>query len=234
MSSRGIYGTASDTVRRTWNKADVQKRARERDEAADDDDREKEERRKSGKKHKRKDRDDKEEPVMLAGRTEKIDLESNLGKTQVVQAAGDTSKQPGFYCKVCDMVVRDSVNYLDHINGRKHQRNMGLSMQVERSTADQVRAKLELLKRKQEQGKKEYDFDARIAELQEKDELEKQRQREKKKRKKSGRARSPGSRGSEDESEENGTSGAPGGAVEEHGDDEMARIMGFGGFVAKG
>lgn len=51
----------------------------------------------------------------------KIKLDANLGKTQVVHAgaAGEASKQPGFYCKACDIVVKDSANYLDHLNGRR-------------------------------------------------------------------------------------------------------------------
>ena len=54
-------------------------------------------------------------------RENKIQLDTNLGKIQVVQggASSEASRQPGFYCKACDIVVKDSVNYLDHINGRK-------------------------------------------------------------------------------------------------------------------
>jgi ABC-type lipoprotein export system ATPase subunit len=36
------------------------------------------------------------------------------------------------------------------------QRNIGMTMEVDRSSAEQVRAKLQLLKRKQEEGAKEY------------------------------------------------------------------------------
>jgi len=47
--------------------------------------------------------------------------------------------QAGYYCSVCECVLRDSQSYLDHINGKYHNRALGMNMVVERSTADQVR-----------------------------------------------------------------------------------------------
>lgn len=46
--------------------------------------------------------------------------------------------QAGYYCSVCDCILRDSQSYLDHINGKWHNRALGTSMRVERSTADEV------------------------------------------------------------------------------------------------
>lgn len=46
--------------------------------------------------------------------------------------------QAGYYCSVCDCILRDSQSYLDHINGKWHNRALGMSMRVERSTVDQV------------------------------------------------------------------------------------------------
>lgn len=46
--------------------------------------------------------------------------------------------QAGYYCSVCECVLRDSQSYLDHINGKYHNRALGMNMVVERSTADQV------------------------------------------------------------------------------------------------
>ena len=40
---------------------------------------------------------------------------------------------------MCDCILRDSASYLDHINGKYHNRALGMSMRVERSTADDVR-----------------------------------------------------------------------------------------------
>lgn len=45
------------------------------------------------------------------------------------------------------------------------QRNLGMSMRVERSTLDQVKQRMEMNKRKREEKQKEYDFEQRLKEL---------------------------------------------------------------------
>ena len=48
----------------------------------------------------------------------KVDLDSRLNKTQVVTMAdGSKDGSAGYYCEVCDCVIKDSMNFLDHING---------------------------------------------------------------------------------------------------------------------
>ncbi|CAG8491168.1 3633_t:CDS:2 [Acaulospora colombiana] len=133
---------------------------------------------------------------LLRARTEKVVLDTNLNKVQVVQSAGLAAKQPGFHCKECDCVVKDSVNFLDHINGKKHQRALGMTMKVERSTLDQIKAKMAELKKKKEEGPefilrsndfdKILDFDAQIEKSQKQEEEEKRRRKERKKAKKKG------------------------------------------------
>ncbi len=63
--------------------------------------------------------------------------------------------------------MKDSINYLDHINGRKHQRNKGMSMKIERSTLDQVKARFAENKKKAEEEKKSYDFKQKMGDLRE-------------------------------------------------------------------
>jgi U4/U6.U5 tri-snRNP component SNU23 len=51
----------------------------------------------------------------------------------------------GWYCKVCDCYLKDSLTYLDHINGRKHQRALGYSMRTEKSTKQEVSSRLKAM-----------------------------------------------------------------------------------------
>lgn len=47
------------------------------------------------------------------------------------------------------------------------QRNLGMSMRIERSSLDQVKKRFELNKRKLEEKKKDYDLEQRVKELRE-------------------------------------------------------------------
>lgn len=62
----------------------------------------------------------KEAPKMrpnLQARQEKVELDKTLGKSRVVESL--SAKGAGYYCEVCDCVLKDSIGYLDHINGRR-------------------------------------------------------------------------------------------------------------------
>ncbi|SBT50142.1 zinc finger protein, putative [Plasmodium ovale wallikeri] len=91
---------------------------------------------------------DPSERKLLEERKEIISLEKNLGKVQIVTPKTVKEEQGGYYCKICDCVLKDSQTYLDHINGKNHNRMLGYSMKVKRVSVDEVKKKLNLLKDK--------------------------------------------------------------------------------------
>ena len=61
----------------------------------------------------------------------------------------EAGREAGFYCDVCDCTLKDSLAWLDHLNGVYHNRALGLDVtEVERSTVDQVKKRLERAKRR--------------------------------------------------------------------------------------
>jgi U4/U6.U5 tri-snRNP component SNU23 len=71
-----------------------------------------------------------------------------VGRSMVVSANSALDKQGGYYCKVCDCTVKDSMSWLDHVNGKKHNRALGMNMRVERATVEDVRSKMDEYKNK--------------------------------------------------------------------------------------
>lgn len=131
-----------NNFRREWDKEAFEKRAKERLEAelSLEDERERK----------------KTEPraivqrAPLQRRTEDLQLAKYVNTRQVITGAEALAGAGAYYCKVCECALRDSQNYLAHINGRKHNRMLGMSMRAERSTLGEVRARLEAHKAEQE------------------------------------------------------------------------------------
>ncbi|CAD5230569.1 unnamed protein product [Bursaphelenchus okinawaensis] len=148
---------------------------------------------------------------LLEARKESVDLDKVVGKQQVINKTSTTENTGGFYCDVCDCIMKDSVNYLDHINGKNHQRNMGFSMKVKRSTVDDIRERLNKRKHAEASEKRKAEHNAEEDVQEEEAKLaDMKRQRKEQKGKKKARV--------DEEEEEPGV------------DDELMKMMGIGGF----
>jgi U4/U6.U5 tri-snRNP component SNU23 len=154
----------------------------------------------------------------------------------------------GWHCKVCDCFLKDSHTYLDHINGRKHQRKLGFSMRVERSSKDQLLSRLEELSKKKGLEQQRSGSGAAMLDyhelVQSKDE-EERRRKEERRQKRQDRKKRLAEQEQQNESEDNGDDEDRNENDEEaegEGEDEdaepqvdpaLAAMMGFSGFGGK-
>ncbi|CAG9472503.1 zinc finger protein, putative [Plasmodium vivax] len=131
------------------------------------------------------------ERKLLEGRKEVLTLDKNLGKVQIITEKTIKQEQGGYYCKVCDCVLKDSQTYLDHINGKNHNRMLGYSMKVKRVALSDVVNKLNVLrdakrKKAQQEGEVPLEVDPeksvkkRLLDLQQMEDIKIQRRKEKK------------------------------------------------------
>ncbi|CAN6607264.1 hypothetical protein TRVA0_003S02718 [Trichomonascus vanleenenianus] len=115
----------------------------------------------------------------------RLNFEEGLGKVTLVpggvSGAGKRGKGAGFYCAVCDLTFKDSIQYTDHINSRQHLHASGQKVGSKRATLEEVQARLKYLKGKQEKEQRNqvYDIKKRIEMRRqvEEEELRKKRER---------------------------------------------------------
>lgn len=97
-----------------------------------------------------------------------LDLEKDSGTTRLIDHEAGHGRGPGFYCEVCKKMCKDSVGYLDHINGRMHLRRLGQTTQAERATLQEVRERIAAIRAERALGAtpaQRYDFDARLKQI---------------------------------------------------------------------
>merc|ERR1712060_792824 len=95
--------------------------------------------------------------------------DKNLGKAQVVTQHTIKPMQGGYWCSVCECLIKDSAAWLEHINGRRHNRNLGMNMKVEKIGVDRVKERLKAL-RKEPEAIEQQDIAARIQAIEEEQE----------------------------------------------------------------
>lgn len=147
--------------------------------------------------------------VLLKSRDARYDFKSGVNKTQLVGSVSES----GFHCQECNQTFKDSTGYLDHINSKRHLQNSGLGLRIEKSTLEQVEARILHFRDLQAKGVQEYNLQEQVEkalkEEAEKKESKKLKNTESKRRKK------------EVEIER---------ASEFHLDDDVAKMMGMSGF----
>ncbi|KAJ2082751.1 U4/U6.U5 snRNP associated protein [Coemansia sp. RSA 988] len=212
----GKQKKGGDSFRRKWDSTTYEHKARDREQQLKKEEDDEDRRRKGLKPRPAFTREPRESLELLQARAATVNLEGMVGKSQVVQASFAASGQPGFYCKVCDVTVKDSLSYLDHINGKKHQRILNRSMTVATETVEDVIAKLESLRqaRNRRMAPSDYDFQKRISAQQQIEADKKQKRRETRRRHR----------------QEKALAGAKDVSKSEEPDDGMAAMMGFGSF----
>mmetsp|Transcript_44901 Transcript_44901/g.129916 ORF Transcript_44901/g.129916 Transcript_44901/m.129916 type:complete len:239 (-) Transcript_44901:148-864(-) len=151
--------------------------------------------------------------TFLKQRSVDLQLDKTLGQSKVVTQHTIKPMQGGYWCSVCECLIKDSSAYLEHVNGRRHNRNLGMNMKVEKIGVDRVKEKLEAMRKKSQQQPEQEDVAAKIQAAEEAEEDRKRRKKEKKKKKRGG------AQGEEDE-EEDGEEPAKKGRKAEAGQDE--------------
>mmetsp|Transcript_63626 Transcript_63626/g.186673 ORF Transcript_63626/g.186673 Transcript_63626/m.186673 type:complete len:249 (-) Transcript_63626:40-786(-) len=134
-----------------------------------------------------------------------LELDKNLGKQQVVTQHTIKPMQGGYWCSVCECLLKDSATYLEHVNGRRHNRNLGMNMKVEKVGIDRVKEKLASMRKKTEEVVPE-DITVRLAALEE-EEAEKKRRRKEKKKNKAKKKGGGGGEGDDDDDDGDATGG---------------------------
>jgi len=132
-------GGNGDVCRRTWEKAAFARRAAERREQEEHEERELKRKRRANEEKSRGGKDaDTFAPTRawLLPREGLQNLDGREGSQRLVSHARDVKS--GFYCAVCDALLKDSTAYLNHLNGRPHQEKLGMSMRVKRNTKEDV------------------------------------------------------------------------------------------------
>ncbi|KZT54227.1 hypothetical protein CALCODRAFT_519550 [Calocera cornea HHB12733] len=180
----GAYGTkASDgSFRKKWDKEEFAEKAKVKDEEERERMKENDSRMRQGKKPRRIKEELPKPTELMKAREGDLELDKNLNKVIIVQSAGGRGPgQPGFYCEVCQRTFKDTVGYLDHINSRAHLRKLGQTTNIERSSVEQVRARIAMLREKTKEAAnaKAYDFEQRLQQIRDKELEERQAKRRK-------------------------------------------------------
>lgn len=234
MSKNGsAYGTAAgDTeFRKTRNLDEYAAKAKEREAKEREESKARYEAKMAGKRY-YKPLDGTE--TLTTARAATLDLSAQVGKVQIVAmgtagAVGRRGRGAGFYCETCDWTVKDNLQWVEHINSMTHLRNMGQTGEVARSTADEVRARVDAAWARVDAQRKQatVNLSERLALRQEEDEREREQRQKKRRdlaeRKRTAREAEAAAAAKPDYGEDVRIEG-------EHDEEDMMAMMGITGF----
>ena len=155
------------------------------------------------------------------------DILARVGTKTLVKLDDAAKGAGGFKCEESGVTLRDSLSYLDHINGKKQMKALGMSMNVEQSTIGQVKDRFAALKAKKAAEKKaaeggggggEPSFRDRVRKAEEEDWYAREERKEAKRQKREERRKAAAA------AEEAATEGV---------DPDVAAMMGFKSFGGK-
>lgn len=169
--------------------------------------------------------------VASKARMYNFDFEGNVGTSGMAKNQNKTGGGPGagYYCQVCDCTLADSQGWLGHLNGRRHQKNLGLSVfKHTKSTLAEVKAVIAECIAEKSKVKEEYNFDKKVkeaeAELTKLKEKYKADKKERKRKKKLAQTKGVDINEFEDD---------PDAYEMTHEEMQMQQMMGFAGFETK-
>ncbi|KAL6707752.1 U4/U6.U5 snRNP associated protein [Coniothyrium glycines] len=180
----GAYGGTGggDTdFRKTWDREEMAKKAKDREAKDRDEAKERYEAKLAGKTYRRR-ASTPEDLKQTEARSERIDWSKMIGKqtlTSAAAAVGKRGRGAGAYCQACDLTFKDNIQYVEHLNSKQHLIATGQSGEVRRATLEEVRDRLRYLKRKRDEDMmlEVTDLDARLAMNKEKLEQEAEEKR---------------------------------------------------------
>lgn len=168
--------------------------------------------------------------TLTEARASRLDVAGNVGKISLLPAGASTGKRgrgAGFYCEACDLTFKDNLQWVEHENSMQHLRAIGQTGEVRRATVEEVHERIERIwERLQEEKRGDVKtLKERLEGRAEEDEKVRAERRRKRlevvKRRREEKEREVKIKSEYDEDVR----------VEgEHDADDMAALMGFGGF----
>ena len=185
MSGPSKSSAGDTSFRKTWDRAEYTAKAEDRERKYKEEGAARAEAKSSGQKYRPR-ASTPPDAKETESRSARLDVSKNVGKISMVPAGAAVGKKgrgAGFYCENCDLTYKDNLQFVEHLNSRQHQVNIGESGKVKKATLEEVRDRLEWLARRKREEKEGVgivvDLGERLVKRKEEEEKERAMKREK-------------------------------------------------------